>query len=372
MIRWVKLSVFPLDSCVARYSISFAGLKLRLNEIFEDGQVTPAVMQIERALRIYDMGKNCGRAPVTIKDKGIAVVACTAIGYAVVRQDPAIVALEKNLVAKREKASRQEECLKVIELHEEDARRIDALDKNRIRSCMQPDKQGKVLVWSFDRLRWRREERVLQIEANILRWIWNYAGMTGVSSEAPRTIPKAGLVIVGRRAGRADRPAVSASVEYGTEKFVEEASGIPRRDELFITTKLPLKNAGLDYFDLVCELWLIAKTIVPSDDGTAVVPGTLASQRGIVWPENPDSHGQVRLDETGNFNDTWAEMKKVLANGKVKAIGLSNFSVRRTYLCMGGGRLLNESTEHCVNMTGQEKELYLGIRMHSYLVQNEC
>lgn len=70
----------------------------------------------------------------------------------------------------------------MIELHEEDARRIDALDKNRIRSCMQPDKQGKVLVWTFDRLGWR-EEGVLQIEAKNLRWIWNYAGMTGVSSE---------------------------------------------------------------------------------------------------------------------------------------------------------------------------------------------
>lgn len=122
-----------------------------------------------------------------------------------------------------------------------------------------------------------------------------------------------------------------------------------------------LKNAGLDYFDLVCELWLIAKTSMPSDDGTTVVPGhwphsvaydgkkchihlpsdahTRAENESR--PENPDSHGQVRLDETGNFNDTWAEMKKVLASGKVKAIGLSNFSIRRTYLCMGGGRFLN-------------------------------
>lgn len=70
----------------------------------------------------------------------------------------------------------------MIKLHEEDARRIDALDKNSIRPCMQPDKQGKVHVWTFDRLGWR-EERVLQIEATILRWIWNYAGMAWVSSE---------------------------------------------------------------------------------------------------------------------------------------------------------------------------------------------
>ncbi|KAG1796584.1 hypothetical protein EV424DRAFT_1283402, partial [Suillus variegatus] len=78
-------------------------------------------------------------------------------------------------------------------------------------------------------------------------------------------------------------------------------------------------------------------------------------------PENPDSHGQVRLDETGNFNDTWAEMKK-LANGKVKAIGLSNFSIRRTYLSLFKTAKI---------MPAMLQELYLGIRMHSYLAQNE-
>jgi hypothetical protein len=42
-----------------------------------------------------------------------------------------------------------------------------------------------------------------------------------------------------------------------------------------------LKNAGLDYFDLVRELRLIAETVMTSDDGPAVVPDTLASQRGV-------------------------------------------------------------------------------------------
>jgi len=38
--------------------------------------------------------------------------------------------------------------------------------------------------------------------------------------------------------------------------------------------------------------------------------------------------GQIKLDETGNFNNTWAEMEKVLTSGKVKTIGLSNFSIK--------------------------------------------
>jgi glycerol 2-dehydrogenase (NADP+) len=34
------------------------------------------------------------------------------------------------------------------------------------------------------------------------------------------------------------------------------------------------------------------------------------------------------LDETSDFNDTWKEMEKVLASGKVKSIGVSNFSIK--------------------------------------------
>ncbi|KAG1898827.1 NADP-dependent oxidoreductase domain-containing protein, partial [Suillus fuscotomentosus] len=107
-----------------------------------------------------------------------------------------------------------------------------------------------------------------------------------------------------------------------------------------------LKNAGLDYFDLYLVLW----------------PHSVAYDENESRPENPDSHGQVRLDETGNFNDTWAEMKKVLASGKVKAIGLSNFSIRH------GSMALFKTARI---MPAMLQELYLGIRMHSYLAQNE-
>jgi glycerol 2-dehydrogenase (NADP+) len=36
----------------------------------------------------------------------------------------------------------------------------------------------------------------------------------------------------------------------------------------------------------------------------------------------------MMLDETSDFNDTWKEMEKVLAIGKVKSIGVSNFSIK--------------------------------------------
>ncbi|KAG1744635.1 reductase AKOR2 [Suillus paluster] len=141
---------------------------------------------------------------------------------------------------------------------------------------------------------------------------------------------------------------------YGTEKPVGDAikaSGIPR-EELFVTTKLPwnhtkrvqwsidqsLKNTGLDYFDLYLIHW----------------PHSVAYDENDSRPRNPD--GQIKLDETGNFNDTWAEMEKVLASGKVKAIGLSNFSIK---------------TMEELFKTAKVTPAMLQVEMHPYLAQNE-
>jgi len=41
-----------------------------------------------------------------------------------------------------------------------------------------------------------------------------------------------------------------------------------------------------------------------------------------------DADGSVMLDETSDFNDTWKEMEKILASGKVKSIGVCNFSIK--------------------------------------------
>jgi glycerol 2-dehydrogenase (NADP+) len=43
-------------------------------------------------------------------------------------------------------------------------------------------------------------------------------------------------------------------------------------------------------------------------------------------PLNVD--GSLALDESCDFNDTWKEMEKALASGKVKSIGVSNFSIK--------------------------------------------
>ncbi|KAK0479094.1 reductase AKOR2 [Armillaria luteobubalina] len=114
---------------------------------------------------------------------------------------------------------------------------------------------------------------------------------------------------------------------YGTEKVVGEAireSGIPR-EEFFITTKLPfncqdrvaesfnlsLKNLGFDYVDL----YLMHQ------------PMTVAyRETWMDFPRGPDG-SFVTLDSP-TFNESYAEIEKIYASGRAKAIGVSNFSIK--------------------------------------------
>ncbi|ETW77723.1 hypothetical protein HETIRDRAFT_435767 [Heterobasidion irregulare TC 32-1] len=114
---------------------------------------------------------------------------------------------------------------------------------------------------------------------------------------------------------------------YGTEVSVGAAireSGIPRED-IFVTTKLPwhhcgkvaesinqsLTNLGLDYVDLYLIHWPQAMKFY-SDDNS--MPRTAS--------------GDLEVVEFPTFVETWAAMEQVLASGKAKAIGVSNFSIK--------------------------------------------
>ncbi|KAK0232519.1 reductase AKOR2 [Armillaria fumosa] len=114
---------------------------------------------------------------------------------------------------------------------------------------------------------------------------------------------------------------------YGTEKVVGEAvreSGIPR-EEFFITTKLPfncqdrvaesfdlsLKNLGLDYVDL----YLMHQ------------PMTIPyRETWMDFPLGPD--GSLITLDSPTFNESYAEIEKIYASGRAKAIGVSNFSIK--------------------------------------------
>ncbi|THH19806.1 hypothetical protein EW146_g1432 [Bondarzewia mesenterica] len=114
---------------------------------------------------------------------------------------------------------------------------------------------------------------------------------------------------------------------YATEPILGEVireSGVPR-EELFITTKLPwhhvhkveesinqsLERLGVDYVDLYLMHWPQPAEFHSDED---YLPLTEA--------------GDLEVDDSITFNEVWAAMEKLVPTGKVKAIGVSNFSIK--------------------------------------------
>lgn len=117
---------------------------------------------------------------------------------------------------------------------------------------------------------------------------------------------------------------------YGNEEEVgrglKEAfdSGV-KREDVFIVTKVwttyntrvelglekSLKNLGLDYVDLFLVHWPLLMNPEGNDDR---------------FPKLPDGSRDIIRDY--NHVDTWKQMEKLVATGKTKAIGVSNYSER--------------------------------------------
>ncbi|EJU03467.1 Aldo/keto reductase [Dacryopinax primogenitus] len=175
---------------------------------------------------------------------------------------------------------------------------------------------------------------------------------------------------------------------YHTEKYVGNAvrrSGIPR-EEIFITTKLPsnhharvaesleesLERAGLDYFDLLTT-----------------------TQYLMHWPMafhyRPDgskrADGKPDLDEETTFSKTWADMEKLVGTGKVRAIGISNFSVQNLDILLKDAKIVpavnqvelhpllaqNELVKYCLDrgimLTAYSPTGYAQVREHPEVIK---
>jgi len=119
---------------------------------------------------------------------------------------------------------------------------------------------------------------------------------------------------------------IDGALIYQNEKEVGQGiidSGV-KREDIFLTSKLwntyhnraaesleqTLKDLGTDYLDLYLIHWPVR--LVPNESSALL-------------PVNPD--GTRAIDWDWDQRETWRQMEELLATGKVKAIGVSNFGI---------------------------------------------
>ncbi|RSL75764.1 hypothetical protein CEP51_010573 [Fusarium floridanum] len=119
---------------------------------------------------------------------------------------------------------------------------------------------------------------------------------------------------------------IDAALIYGNENEVGQGikdSGVPR-EEIFLTSKLwnthqpnvaeglqkSLDALGVDYLELYLIHWPVR--LVPNETSDLL-------------PVNPD--GTRSVDRSWDQSETWRQMEEVYKSGKVKAIGVANWSI---------------------------------------------
>ncbi|KAJ3549628.1 hypothetical protein NM208_g409 [Fusarium decemcellulare] len=123
---------------------------------------------------------------------------------------------------------------------------------------------------------------------------------------------------------------IDAALIYGNEKEVGQGikdSRVPR-EEIFLTSKLwnthqpnvaeglqkTLDALDVDYLDLYLIHWPVR-----------LVPRRQQNDTSELLPVNPD--GTRSVDRSWDQGETWRQMEEVYKSGKVKAIGVANWSI---------------------------------------------
>ncbi|XP_060646468.1 aldo-keto reductase family 1 member B7-like [Drosophila nasuta] len=122
---------------------------------------------------------------------------------------------------------------------------------------------------------------------------------------------------------------IDTAARYGNESAIGKVlrrwldAGKVKREELFIVTKLPpTANAPSDVLPVITKS-LADLQLDYVDMFLIHTPFTVATNPdGSI---KKDAQGLMVPDLTTNHGATWVEMEKLVANGKVKSIGVSNF-----------------------------------------------
>ena len=109
---------------------------------------------------------------------------------------------------------------------------------------------------------------------------------------------------------------IDSAQAYGNEEYIQEAikrSGIPR-NEIFITSKLPAELKGYE----VCK---------KEFEGTLKRLGTDYLDLYLIHAPNPWDIDQNSMENMPLNIETWKMIEKLYKEGKIRAIGVSNFNI---------------------------------------------
>ncbi|XP_062398909.1 aldo-keto reductase family 1 member A1-A [Sardina pilchardus] len=125
-----------------------------------------------------------------------------------------------------------------------------------------------------------------------------------------------------------------------------------KREEVFVTSKLWNTKHHPDDVEAACRKTLSDLELSYLD--LYLMHWPMAFQRGVeLMPRRPD--GTVRYADT-HYRDTWVAMEKLVDQGLVKAIGLSNFNAKQI--------------DDILSMA-KHKPVVNQVECHPYLVQSE-
>lgn len=150
-------------------------------------------------------------------------------------------------------------------------------------------------------------------------------------------------------------------------------SGVPR-EQIFVTSKLfefhhnpehvrqackdTLNRLGFEYLDLYLMHWPVALEPEVDGDKLPVAPKKL-----------PNGKPAVNRDLSDDVLPTWRELEKLVDEGLVKSIGISNFNIRRTRKLLKDARIKPVTNQVELSFTCPQPELIAWLKKNDIVPQ---